>query len=105
MTEKEIAILFGEIKKVVADFNPKYFMSDDTNSFFNGFIQVFHNSSAKKLLCYWHVLQAIKRNCMSKLKQVKLELERRIYSFPIVFVVERASPVNPFILCYCQYEI
>ncbi|VDO21165.1 unnamed protein product [Heligmosomoides polygyrus] len=45
MTEKEIAILFGEIKKVVADFNPKYFMSDDTNSFFNGFIQVFHNSN------------------------------------------------------------
>ncbi|KAK6042284.1 hypothetical protein COOONC_20211 [Cooperia oncophora] len=40
-------------------------MSDDCNSFYNGFMR----SEAQKLLCSFHITQAIKRNGWVKLKQ------------------------------------
>ncbi|KAK5967332.1 hypothetical protein GCK32_007149 [Trichostrongylus colubriformis] len=42
-------------------------MSDDTNSFYNGFLRALPSSDAVKLLCCIHILQAIKRNCRTKL--------------------------------------
>ncbi|KAK6017666.1 hypothetical protein OSTOST_16808 [Ostertagia ostertagi] len=67
MTEDEVFELFAAIKEKIPDFDPKFFMTDDTNSFFNGFKRAFPDSAAVKLLCCFHVLQAIKRNCRSKL--------------------------------------
>lgn len=52
-----------------------YFMSEDSSIFFDGLIQIFHDSTTKKLLYYWQVLQAIKRNCTPKLRPLKLELK------------------------------
>ncbi|KAK5977203.1 hypothetical protein GCK32_011419, partial [Trichostrongylus colubriformis] len=61
MTEEEVFKLFSEIKEVAPDFNPKLFMTDDTNSFYNGFQRAFAHAAMVKLLCCFHVLQAIKR--------------------------------------------
>ncbi|WKX95803.1 hypothetical protein Q1695_012337 [Nippostrongylus brasiliensis] len=41
MTAKEVRVLFAEVRKVVPDFEPAFFMSDDTNTFYNGFVQEF----------------------------------------------------------------
>ncbi|KAK6021389.1 hypothetical protein OSTOST_12938, partial [Ostertagia ostertagi] len=67
MTEEETELLFMEIKKLVPSFDPTYFMSDDANSFFNGFRRVFPRSTTRKLLCVYHVVKAIERQCKSKL--------------------------------------
>ncbi|KAK6013668.1 hypothetical protein OSTOST_21013 [Ostertagia ostertagi] len=69
MTEQEVFELFSVIKKIVPDFDPMLLMTDDTNSFHNGFIRAFPQSAAVKLLCNFHVLQAIKR-CKAKLVEV-----------------------------------
>ncbi|KAK5967646.1 MULE domain-containing protein [Trichostrongylus colubriformis] len=71
MTEEEVFKLFSEIKEVAPDFNPKLFMTDDTNSFYNGFQRAFPHAATVKLLCCFHVLQAIKRNCKAKLIEKK----------------------------------
>ncbi|KAK5970908.1 MULE domain-containing protein [Trichostrongylus colubriformis] len=71
MTEEEVYKFFWEIKEIVPDFDPKLFMTDDTNSFYNGFQRAFPNSGAVKLLCCFHVLQAIKRSCKAKLLEKK----------------------------------
>ncbi|RCN42316.1 hypothetical protein ANCCAN_11719 [Ancylostoma caninum] len=67
MTENEIALLFEEVKKVCPSFDPRFFMSDDTNSFHNGFRRSIPESRAQKILCAWHVLRAIKKTGKSKL--------------------------------------
>lgn len=69
LREREVALLFEEIKEVAPDFDPKYFMTDDCNTFYNGFRQVFPQSAARKLLCLFHVVQSIKRNCAKKLRE------------------------------------
>ncbi|KAK6030964.1 hypothetical protein OSTOST_02891 [Ostertagia ostertagi] len=67
----EIFELFSIIKGLIADFDPKLFMTDDTNSFFDGFLRALPESTSVKLLCCFHVLQAIKRNCRAKLVDVR----------------------------------
>ncbi|VDO91604.1 unnamed protein product [Heligmosomoides polygyrus] len=59
LREREVALLFEEIKEVASDFDPKYFMTDDCNTFYNGFRQVFPQSAARKLLCLFHVVQSL----------------------------------------------
>ncbi|KAK6022146.1 hypothetical protein OSTOST_12168, partial [Ostertagia ostertagi] len=56
-------------------------MSDDTNSFYNGFRRIFPNSKAKKLLCIYHVLRAVERNCKANIPTCSpnsRSLERKI---------------------------
>ncbi|KAK6031150.1 hypothetical protein OSTOST_02702, partial [Ostertagia ostertagi] len=72
MTEAESELLFKEVKKVMPAFDPTFFMSDDTNSFYNGFRRVFPNSKAKKLLCVYHILRTVERNCKAKLMDKNL---------------------------------
>ncbi|KIH54546.1 hypothetical protein ANCDUO_15307 [Ancylostoma duodenale] len=43
-------------------------MTDDANTFWNGFKRAFPSSWAQKLLCLWHVQQAMKRNAKKELK-------------------------------------
>ncbi|KHJ83878.1 hypothetical protein OESDEN_16415 [Oesophagostomum dentatum] len=71
MTEAEVGTLFTYVKEFLPSFYTEYFMSDDTNTFWNGFKQVFPSSSAKRLLCLWHVQQTFKRNATRKLLNVK----------------------------------
>ncbi|KAK6022780.1 hypothetical protein OSTOST_11508 [Ostertagia ostertagi] len=59
MTEDEVASLFKEVKTLLPCFDTEYFMSDDCNSFYNGFVKVFPQSRAQKLLCSFHVIQKI----------------------------------------------
>ncbi|KAK5986918.1 MULE domain-containing protein [Trichostrongylus colubriformis] len=77
MTEEEAELLFMEIKKMVPSFDPTYFMSDDANAFFNGFRRVFPQSTARKLLCVYHVVKAIERNCKTKLHDGRLQKTMR----------------------------
>lgn len=70
MTANEVSILFAEVKKLVPDFDPAFFMSDDTNTFYNGFVHEFPETKSVKLLCAFHVAQSVLRNANSKLKEV-----------------------------------
>ncbi|CAJ0602654.1 unnamed protein product [Cylicocyclus nassatus] len=67
MTEVEVGILFECVKKLLPSFHTEFFMTDDTNTFWNGFRKVFTTTHTKRLLCLWHVQQAMKRNASSKL--------------------------------------
>ncbi|KHJ80066.1 hypothetical protein OESDEN_20268 [Oesophagostomum dentatum] len=62
MTEEEVTLLFEQVKMLVPSFETAYFMSDDSNSFYNAFRRVFPGSEARKLLCTFHITQAVKRN-------------------------------------------
>ncbi|VDL87670.1 unnamed protein product [Nippostrongylus brasiliensis] len=72
LREAEVVTLFQEVRNNTETFDPKYFMSDDCNTFYNGFRHVFPQSRARKLLCLYLVLQAIKRSCTEKLKELEL---------------------------------
>ncbi|KHJ77867.1 hypothetical protein OESDEN_22513 [Oesophagostomum dentatum] len=92
MTENEVAVLFEEIKKTIPTFETSFFMSDDTNTFFNGFRKVFPESRAKKLLCTFHITQAVERYTR-KMKQVKervqLFYKQLLAIFPEELCLER----------------
>ncbi|WKX95804.1 hypothetical protein Q1695_012337 [Nippostrongylus brasiliensis] len=77
MTAKEVRVLFAEVRKVVPDFEPAFFMSDDTNTFYNGFVQEFPETQSVKLLCAFHVVQAVLRNANSKLRAITRLVRRR----------------------------
>ncbi|PIO71869.1 hypothetical protein TELCIR_06217 [Teladorsagia circumcincta] len=62
---------YSSYKKDSARFRPQLFMTDDTNSFHDGFMRAFPQSAAVKLFCNFHILQAIKRNCKAKLAEVR----------------------------------
>ncbi|EYC13353.1 hypothetical protein Y032_0044g937 [Ancylostoma ceylanicum] len=70
MTEVEVGIMFEQVKKFLPSFYTEFFMTDDANTFWNGFKRAFPSSWAQKLLCHWHVQQAMKRNAKKKLKNV-----------------------------------
>ncbi|KAK6058161.1 hypothetical protein COOONC_04272 [Cooperia oncophora] len=72
MSEDEVALMFKEVKALLPEFDTHFFMSDDCNSFYNGFIRIFPYTKAQKLLCSFHIIQAIKRNSRVKLKQKNL---------------------------------
>ncbi|PIO73956.1 hypothetical protein TELCIR_04046 [Teladorsagia circumcincta] len=72
MTENGVAAMYEEVKRLVPNFDTEYFMSDDCNAFYNGFTKVFPRTRTQKLLCFFHVIQAIKRNCNAELKQKQL---------------------------------
>ncbi|RCN50320.1 hypothetical protein ANCCAN_03542 [Ancylostoma caninum] len=68
MTEVEVGIMFEQVRKFLPSFHTDFFMTDDTNTFWNGFKRAFPSSCAQKLLCFWHVQQAMKRNAKKELK-------------------------------------
>ncbi|KHJ90820.1 hypothetical protein OESDEN_09325 [Oesophagostomum dentatum] len=72
MTEVEIGILFEQVKKNLPSFHTDYIMTDDTNTFWNGFGRVFPTSWTKKLLCLWHAQRAMKQKASSKLNNVRV---------------------------------
>ncbi|CAJ0588737.1 unnamed protein product [Cylicocyclus nassatus] len=51
--------LFEEIKKLYEEFNPKFFVTDDTMVFWNAYKTVFPSNETIKLLCAWHCQRAI----------------------------------------------
>ncbi|RCN53459.1 hypothetical protein ANCCAN_00524 [Ancylostoma caninum] len=67
MTEVEVGIMFERVRKFLSSFHTA-FMTDDRNTFRNGFKRVFSSSCAQKLLCLWHVQQTMKRNAKKELK-------------------------------------
>ncbi|RCN25328.1 hypothetical protein ANCCAN_28961, partial [Ancylostoma caninum] len=72
MTEVEVGIMFEHVKKFLPSFHTDFFMTDDSNSFWNGFKRAFPSTWTKKLLCLWHVQQAMKRNSKTDLKNSDL---------------------------------
>ncbi|KIH68892.1 hypothetical protein ANCDUO_00767 [Ancylostoma duodenale] len=46
------------VKRILPDFNPKIFLSDEAMAFFNGFKMVFPGSTALLLFCRFHILQS-----------------------------------------------
>ncbi|KAL6735390.1 hypothetical protein Aduo_005836 [Ancylostoma duodenale] len=58
MTSEEVKILFEGVKRILPDFNPKIFLSDEAMAFFNGFKMVFPGSTALLLFCRFHILQS-----------------------------------------------
>ncbi|KAK6763017.1 hypothetical protein RB195_023644 [Necator americanus] len=92
MTEAEVGLLFEHVKKYLPSFHTDYFMTDDTNTFWNGYSKAFSSSSTKRLLCLWHVQQAMKRNSntklinrdlfeplLRKLKEIRLVRNRNVF--------------------------
>ncbi|KAK6748918.1 hypothetical protein RB195_001501 [Necator americanus] len=67
MTDMEVGLMFEHVKKLLPSFHTDNFITDDTNTFWNGFSKVFPSSWTKRLLCLWHVQQTIKRNANAKL--------------------------------------
>ncbi|EYB81600.1 hypothetical protein Y032_0378g286 [Ancylostoma ceylanicum] len=59
MDKEECVYFFEEVKKVFGEFMPRFFLSDDTNTFWNGYKSVFPGSFTVKLLCSWHCQRAI----------------------------------------------
>uniref|UniRef100_A0A183F923 SWIM-type domain-containing protein n=1 Tax=Heligmosomoides polygyrus TaxID=6339 RepID=A0A183F923_HELPZ len=72
MTACEVGILFAEVKKLIPDFDTEFFMSDDTNTFYNGFLCEFPNTQSLKILCAFHIIQSVTRNANRKLKEKSL---------------------------------
>ncbi|KHJ78359.1 hypothetical protein OESDEN_22020, partial [Oesophagostomum dentatum] len=81
MTGVEVGMMFTFVKKFLPSFYTDYLMTDDTNTFWNGFKKIFPESTAKKLLCHWHVQQAIKRSATKKLLNVCCSLALLKYRY------------------------
>ncbi|KAK6761982.1 hypothetical protein RB195_022904 [Necator americanus] len=69
MTDIEVGMMFEHVKKLLPSFHTDTFITDDTNTFWNGFSKVFPSSKTKRL-CLWHVQQAMKKNANAKLVNV-----------------------------------
>lgn len=65
-----MGIMFTHVKKFLPSFHTDFFMTDDTNTFWNGFKRAFPDSCAKKLLCLWHLQEAMKRKAVERLVNV-----------------------------------
>ncbi|KAK6745847.1 hypothetical protein RB195_012143 [Necator americanus] len=73
MIDIEVGMMFEHVKKLLPSFHTDYFITDDTNTFWNGSSKVFPSSWTKRLLCLWHVQLAMKRNANAKLVNGKCE--------------------------------
>uniref|UniRef100_A0A1Y1N7T3 C2H2-type domain-containing protein n=2 Tax=Photinus pyralis TaxID=7054 RepID=A0A1Y1N7T3_PHOPY len=60
-TKKMFEHFFTAIKKIVPDIKPRYFMSVDTNTFYNAFVSVYGHIPSK-LLCDWHTKKKLFEN-------------------------------------------
>ncbi|KAL6726811.1 hypothetical protein Aduo_008743 [Ancylostoma duodenale] len=67
-----VGIMFEHVKKFLLSFHTDFFMTDDTNSFRNGFRRAFPSLWVKKLLYLWHMQQAMKRNVKTDLNNSDL---------------------------------
>ncbi|KAK6758768.1 hypothetical protein RB195_016161 [Necator americanus] len=71
MTAAEIRVLFELVKGCEIGLNPQYVMTDDTYVFYNAFKAVFPSSQAAKVLCSFHISQALQRKHKELLKHVE----------------------------------
>ncbi len=60
--EVVLQTFFERIKENVKVAQPKWFMSDDAEQYFNAWKNVFNTENTKKILCAWHVDRSWRRN-------------------------------------------
>ncbi|EYC38889.1 hypothetical protein Y032_0688g1545 [Ancylostoma ceylanicum] len=96
VTQSEVALLFEEVRKVAPCFNPRFFMSDSDPAFFNVFKSVFPDSATEMSLCSWPVLQSMKRDLLTKLRNMSL-LEETMQHLRKTF---KANTTAKFVECY-----
>ncbi|KHJ86986.1 hypothetical protein OESDEN_13249 [Oesophagostomum dentatum] len=88
MTETEGGMMLTSVKKFLPSFYADYLMSDDTNTFWNGFKKI-PESTAKKLLCLWH--KGLLEPVMNKVRVVCLAREKS------VFVTKYTPSLNSYV--------
>ncbi|XP_035224085.1 uncharacterized protein LOC118196736 [Stegodyphus dumicola] len=82
-----LKIFFSLIKgKILENFTPKIFMSDDAPAFYNAWVDIF-GAGPKKLLCAWHVEKAIRVKIQALIKDK--ELACQVYKSVIVLLREK----------------
>ncbi|KAL6730744.1 hypothetical protein Aduo_001693 [Ancylostoma duodenale] len=59
MDKEECTYFFREVKSLFEDFKSRFFLTNDTMSFWNGYNTVFPGNDAVKLLCSWHCQRAV----------------------------------------------
>ena len=69
---------FKSINSKTGMLNPKWFMSDDAEQFFNAWTAVFGGGGMRKLLCAWHVDKAW-RKALDNVKDINIRIE--LYHF------------------------
>ena len=63
------------IKEKISSLSPQWFMSDDTDQFFNVFRAVFGKGQTKKVLCAWHLDGSWRRALRQHVKQTQKGLK------------------------------
>ena len=57
-----LTLVLNIVKQRSGNINPKWFMSDDAQQYFNAWKTVFGGKGCKKLLCAWHIDRSWKRS-------------------------------------------
>ena len=70
-----ITSFLSSIKKRIGSINPRYFMSDDEDQYFNAWGTVFGVDGTQKLLCAWHVDRAWRKALSKHVKNIDTRSE------------------------------
>ena len=71
-----LTLVLNIVKQRSGNINPKWFMSDDAQQYFNAWKTVFGDKGCKKLLCAWHIdrswKHSLKDNASSTYNRIQL---------------------------------
>ena len=87
---EDTAILIQFMKAIkcnVSSLEPRWFMSDDADQFFNAFRAVFGSANTRKVLCAWHVDQLWSGALRQHMKHADRRVE--VYHYLRVLLMER----------------
>ncbi|VDO98040.1 unnamed protein product [Heligmosomoides polygyrus] len=79
MTSVEVQKLFKLLKDLMPDFDTEFFITDDTNVFYNAFSAMFPSSKTSKLLCSFHIAQTMKRRHKELLQGSNASLADKLF--------------------------
>ena len=82
-----LVLVFNVVKQRSGNINPKWFMSDDAQQFFNAWKSVFGGKGCKKLLCAWHIDRSWKRSLKGNVSSTYNRIE--LYHCLMVLLQER----------------
>ena len=72
---KTLTLFFAAIKAASGPLNPKWFMSDDADQFYNAWKAAFGVEGCSKLLCVWHVDRSWRRALQDKVPNITRRIE------------------------------
>ena len=69
-----IIVFFTAIKARCGNIIPNWFMSDDSNNFFNAWKEVFGEKDTRKIICAWHLDRSWRKALAEHVKDKKEQI-------------------------------